>query len=145
MGIHQTPRAATPLQLAKPYPEIYAVVPHGACMEPEFKHGVPIIVSSIITPVAGDTVIIHLKPAAQALWGYEAIVKRLKYGLHGLEFPWEPGASNVVASIVVEQLNPPRSFDLWADQIGAVHKVMGVGKRGRDGQVTASRRTLELA
>jgi Peptidase S24-like len=126
-------------------PQIYAVVAMGDCMEPHFKDGQPIIVSSTATPEEGDTVIIHFRPEFVRPGGYEAIVKRLKYGLYGATFPWDLTGSDVVITATVEQLNPPRTYHIPYDQILAVHKVLGPGKRDATGGVVAPREMVEVA
>lgn len=133
------------LAAAGPFPKVYAVVPHGDCMEPLYKHGVPLIISSTAKVEAGDVVIVHLKPEAQGRWGFEAIVKRLRYGLNDMTFPWDPRGSNCIIPLCLEQLNPPRTHDVAVNHVLAVHKVLGAGTRGADGAALAPRTMVEGA
>lgn len=133
---------STPTPAPQAFPDVYAVIPRGDCMEPLYKDGVPLIISTAAKVEAGDVVIVHLKPGAQAPWGYEAIVKRLRYGLGGMTFPWDPTGSDVVIPLSLEQLNPPRTYNVPVDQIRAVHKVLGAGVKTKDG-VVAPRAMVE--
>ncbi len=131
---------------AKTFPEVYAVIPDGDCMEPLYKDNEPLIVSSTATLEPGDTVIIHFAPGFRWSNGYEAIVKRLDHPLFGMVFPWQPPeGSNVAVPVSVSQLNPPTRYNIPPHVILAIHKVLGPGKRTVDGRVVAAKRLLEAA
>ncbi len=125
------------------FPAVYAVLAEGDCMEPEYFGGEPIIVSSTAKCEAGDVVIIHLKPEFVPTGGYEALVKRLKYPLYGMTFPWDPTGSDVIIPITAEQINPPRIYHIPADRIRAVHKVLGAGWHNANGGVEGRRSMVD--
>lgn len=133
---------AAPVELP-PFPEVYAVTPRGVCMEPLYLDGQPIIVSSTAKVDAGDVVVVHLLPQFVQPGGFEAYVKRLRYGLYGMTFPWDPTGSDVIIPICLEQLNPPGQLDIPVDRIRAVHKVLGRGFIQPDGTVVAHRSIME--
>lgn len=141
-AIDATSTPAPGLATAPTYPDVYALKPVGDCMAPEINDGDPIVISSSQHPKAGDLVVVHLRPAAAARWGSEAIVKRLCHDPLISRFPWDPTRSDLIPTIVLDQLNPPRTYRIAATDILALHKVLGVGER-RDGAVVAPRAMVE--
>jgi len=121
------------------FPDVYAMVASGDCMEPTIRNADPLIVSSIWTPEAGDTVVVHLLPEFVRPGEGQVIVKRLKAGLHGARFPADQTESDCPSPVVLEQTNPTRTLHIAHDRIAAIHKVLGLGVLMRNGEVRAPR------
>ena len=101
----------------------YGVVCRGTALDPEICDGDLVIATPERKPRAGDFVIFW--PRGDG----EPFVKRLV-----IPFIVDPGKvspnSGVMPLAIVEQLNPPRQYEIGADRISAVHVVVGWLKPG---------------
>lgn len=94
----------------------------GDCCAPEIPDGCHVLCDTNRVPKLGDFVVIHFTPEAAAQVGFEAWVKRLVM----MQRPATSGrksriASNVAPCLVVEQLNPRRTYVLQWSAVRAVH------------------------
>lgn len=91
-------------------PHAYAVILAGGVMWPRFRVGRTLIVSPAARPEVGDDVIVRLarhEPNGPAL----ALVREL--------------AGSTSQSLTLQQFTPDLVFDLGADRVDAVHKILG--------------------
>jgi len=110
----------------KPFPEEYAMWVDGDCCAPEIPDGCHVLCSTTRVPRIGDYVVIHFTPQAAAQLGYEAWVKRLVMMQRPATSSRKPRyASNVAPCLVVEQLNPQRTYVLQWSAVRAVHWCAG--------------------
>lgn len=127
-------------------PDIYAMGCVGDCMSPLFEDGVTLIFDKIAPVRRGDTVVIWWKPEFQPLDTPPAIVKRLVMDFPFMEYPYEPHPdNNVIPSIVVSMLNPPRQMRINCERIAAIHRCLGEAVRGIDGEALLATGVLEEA
>jgi hypothetical protein len=107
---------------AEAFPETYAMWVDGDCCAPEIPDGCHVYCEPDRAPKMGDYVVIHFTPEAAAQFGYEAWVKRLVMMQRPATSGRKPRyASNVQPCIVVEQLNPQRTYVLDWSYVRAVH------------------------
>ncbi|AJA10023.1 hypothetical protein SKP52_15725 [Sphingopyxis fribergensis] len=102
----------------------YALTGRGNCMAPVITDGALIAFDKRETPEPGDLVGIVFTREAAVRHGMPGIVKRL------VSRP----TFGCVAIIVVEQLNPPRSFSIASTDVLAVHKLIGLAVDRGDGK-----------
>ena len=99
-------------------PDIYMALTVGDCLVPEINPGETVIVSPAAAPEPGNFVIIWLKKGTPK-------VKRLVFRLPTISVPAPGSDSNVMPALVLEQINPARTFWIPMDKVRAVHKVIG--------------------
>lgn len=105
----------------------YAMRVAGTCLEPTFMDGCALLFSKTETFRLDDFVVIHLKPEFVREGSPQATVKQVVLCVR----PPAPGTdpsriSNIAPCLVVQQLNPKRSYTIPWDCILAVHKCMGL-------------------
>jgi hypothetical protein len=137
--VHSTPRrTASKIQPQKPaslpamdpdtLPDLYCAKLEGDCLEPFLPDGASVALQKTATYTVGDIVCIwwqseFIKPGMRPGW-----LKRIRLNAP----PWvkkypysdHPG-SDVGALIVLEQLNPPRTYSVPCSHIRAIHKAIG--------------------
>ena len=112
------------LRLPKKYiggcddPDLYMAPTVGDCLVPEINPGDTVIASPAAAPEPGDFVIIWLKKGKPK-------VKRLVFRLPPIRVPAPGSDSNVMPALVLEQINPKRTYWMPMDKVRAVHKVIG--------------------
>jgi hypothetical protein len=127
-------------------PDLYAMICIGDCMEPTYKDGVTLLFDRVAPVSRGDTVVIWWKPEFQPLDTPPAIVKQLDMDFPFMKYPYEPHPDNdIIPSIVVSMLNPPRRFRINCERIAAIHRCLGPVVRDRRGNAMASASVIETA
>lgn len=115
-------------------PDVYASVARGDCLEPVYKDGDCLVFSKSEKPVPGDFIGLWLRPGADALATPVRRVKRLVLALPPMPIPCRlDPASEAEPLVVVEQLNPPRTYCIGISHVLAVHKVIGTARSNGDG------------
>lgn len=118
-------RAPQPFIHPDDMPERYALTGTGTCMEPIVQDGALIVADKTIEPEPDDVVIVHFTQDYARLFGAPGCVKRLRMPLP------PPGFDGLM---VVEQVNPLRSYSFRSSDVLAVHKVIGFAEpNGPDG------------
>ncbi len=117
-------------------PELYAATGRGTCLEPEFQDGDCVAFSKSVQPKSGDIVSIWFRPGVKPPGEPQQWLKRLLVEPPpGMLFPFAPtSGSEFVPVIIVEQLNPPRSFTIRCTDILAIHKCIGKAEPGGNGK-----------
>lgn len=117
--------AAKPLPFIHPddMPDLYALPGYGTCMMPVIRDGALVVCDKRQQPEPGDSVVVHFTRDYARRQGVPGAIKRLKMALPPPEIC---AVGN--ALIVVEQINPRRTFTFYAADVLAVHKVVGIGE-----------------
>lgn len=127
-------------------PDTYAMTCIGDCTSPLYKDGATLIFDKVAPVRRGDTVVIWWKPEFQPLDTPPAIVKRLVMDFPFIDYPYEPHPDdNVIPSIMVSTLNPPRQFRIYCERIAAMHRCLGEAVRGENGEAMLATGVLEEA
>lgn len=108
-------------------PDLYALRGYGDCMEPLISDGAIIVFDKREVPEAGDIVSIIFTREAAERWKLPGLVKRLAMALPPIEMD-ENAAGNLIALVVVDQLNPPRRYCIRTTDVLAVHKFVGLAE-----------------
>ena len=132
-NLTNTPRAAMSAAKKQPAndpasaPKRYIVMLAGACMQPVMKDGAAVMVDRDARPKAGDLVVIYFKPEHVRPGQSNSSLKRLVTNIPDyVKWPWtEHPKSDVHAMVVFEMLNPPEQFQCKAQDLLAIHKVIG--------------------
>lgn len=115
-------------------PDVYASVARGRCLEPVYRDGTCLVFSKSEKPMPGDFVGIWLRQQAVPPGTPARRVKRLVLALPDIALPCRlHPASEIVPLVVVEQLNPPKTFAFEIPDVVAVHKVIGTATSNADG------------
>lgn len=106
--------------------DLYAMRCSGTCLEPVYMDGALLLMDPTAPYKNGDFVVVYRRPEFCRPNEPQAIVKRLVMHVK----PPKPGAdpartSNIMPCLVVEMLNPPRTFTILWEQVLAVHKMVG--------------------
>jgi hypothetical protein len=103
-------------------PDLYALLCTGDCMTPEIPDGARVLVDKREPVKAGDLVIIWLQS------GRRPKLKRLAIAPPPwVKFPFrENPNSEATPLVIVEMINPSRTFQIRCDAIAAMHKCMGL-------------------
>jgi hypothetical protein len=104
--------------------DCYALQCDGGCMEPIIMDGGRAICDPNRRPCNGDIAVIELENGNR-------IVKRLVM-MPPPDMLNLAAGSNVMALVMIEQINPYRGYTIAADKIVSVHKVIGVTEPGCD-------------
>lgn len=117
------------------FPELYAMKLSGDCLAPELMDGDEVKFSSIEPPAVGDFCIFIMRPELVQPGGMQCITKRMVMAPPPyVKLPYrENPKSEVHALVVAEQLNPRRQYFIPCEKLLAIHKFVGVQRRG-DGQ-----------
>lgn len=114
-------------------PGVYASVARGDCLEPVYKDGDCLVFSKSEKPVPGDFIGLWLRRADRPGTSIRR-VKRLVLALPPVPIPCRlDPASEAEPLVVVEQLNPPRTWCIGVSHVLAVHKVIGTATTNGDG------------
>jgi hypothetical protein len=117
-GYTHNPGFADPDQI----PSLYALRGVGTCMEPLIGDGSLLAFNKDDPAQSGDTVNIWFHPYRVKPGAPQGMIKRLLYGLPPKDVP---SALLDMAVVVVDQLNPPRQYQIPASHILAIHKCIG--------------------
>lgn len=101
----------------------------GNCMAPQINEGDTVTIDATAKVKQGDVVAIYLKRGGRTFAGGTNVgLKRVVFNMMpGLKYPYvKRPDSNVMPIIIVEQLNPPRQYQIAADEILAIHKCLGL-------------------
>ena len=102
-------------------PDAYGLILDGDCLEPFAYHGDVAAISPATEIEVGMFVCICWKD------GRQPVMKRLVMApMKGWERILPPPHSDVVPLAIVEQLNPPRRYQIPMDRVAAMHAVVGV-------------------
>lgn len=104
-------------------PKLYALRGVGRCMEPVISDGALMTFDKELVPARGDVVGLVFTQAYAKRWGAPGCVKRLK-----MDLPPPIDGRAFDGLIVVEQLNPPRSYTFSTRDVLAVHKCVGLAE-----------------
>lgn len=115
-------------------PDVYASIARGNCLEPVYQDGTCLVFSKTEKPKPGDFVGLWLRQDEVGLDRPARRVKRLVLALPDIKLPCRlhPG-SEVEPLVVVEQLNPPRTYSIGISHVLAIHKVIGTATENGDG------------
>jgi phage repressor protein C with HTH and peptisase S24 domain len=92
-------------------PDLYVVVVSGHSMEPRHDSGTRVLVDPKRSPGVGDDVVVQLRgPTFDGEEIKHVLIKQLVRRRAGF--------------VVLRQFNPPVEFEVPAEQVGAVHRVM---------------------
>jgi hypothetical protein len=112
-------------------PEVYALTCIGHGMEPEIADGAVLVFDKVAVVRSGDFVVVwrrpDLLPAGEAL----GAVRRVVIGPPpGAAFPL-PRTSNEAdtPSVLVERLNPKRSYSIVGTEVAGLHRCVGTTER----------------
>lgn len=113
-------------------PDIYASTCRGTCLEPFYHDGACLVFSKIERALPGDFVGVWLQSRDGIV---ERRVKRLAFGLpEDIEFPFKlHPLSEAEPIVVLEQLNPARTYCIPATKVIALHKMIGEADANGDG------------
>lgn len=108
-------------------PDRYAMRLKGHCLDPELMDGAFIEFSKSEAPKVGDFVILFRRPEFVAEGQTQCLIKRLATMIPPyVTWPWkEHPESEVRALVFVEQLNPPRIYQVRCSDLLAIHKCVG--------------------
>lgn len=114
-------------------PDRYAMQTVGDCLAPIIADGAELVFSQTERPKSGDFVAVYLRPELARPGHISCAVKRLVLGLPGFcTFPFTPHPDDTVAPVVIcESINPRRQFTIDADKLQAVHKCVGIQRKGK--------------
>ena len=121
------PLAPAPLPFIHPddMPDVYALTGVGTCMEPLLPHGACLVFDKRESPEPGDIVGLIFTPAAAARRGMPGWLKRLTA---------PPPPEGFDGLIIVEQINPPRTYSVPTTDVLAIHKFIGTATTTGEGQ-----------
>jgi len=114
------------------FPEVYAMKLSGDCLAPELMDGDEVKFSSVEPPVVGDFCIFIMRPEMVEPGRMQCIIKRMVMAPPPyVKLPFrENPKSEVHALVVAEQLNPRRQYFIKCENLLAIHKFVGVQRRG---------------
>ena len=139
------PHEQNPLEYSpEDVPNVYASICKGDCLSPIFEDGACLVFSKEQRPEPGDFVGFWLHPDAIAPGEHPRRVKRLVMGLpNHLSLPYsvQPG-DEVEPVIIVEQLNPPKTYQVRASRMLAMHRVVGEAEADGTGQARMVRQMV---
>lgn len=119
-GGGNNPKALDPTCL----PESYHMICEGDCLMPVFENGTRFRFSITGRRTVGSYIALWRKPELTPAGQHQALIKRL---LTPLPRNWRPSDHpHMPPVIIVETLNPHRSYVVPLDQVAAVHKCEGV-------------------
>ena len=98
--------------------DVYGLIVEGDCMNPVAKDGVTVVVDGSSHPGVGDLAVIWFKKGGFAC---KRIVIMPPLGMMKVH-----PENEVVALLIVEEINPLRHYSVTVDKIDALHKVIGV-------------------
>lgn len=109
-------------------PDLYALTVTGACMEPFVFDGATCVFDKRRKPGRGDLVAIWGRPGERRPGDPEVHLKRLVVPpLDFVEFPMpEMPGGNTTLAIIVDQMNPMRSYTVFCERIMALHTLVHV-------------------
>jgi phage repressor protein C with HTH and peptisase S24 domain len=119
-----TQNGALPFIHPDDMPDRYALTGRGTCMEPMIPDGALVAFDKREEPLDGDIVGLIFGREAAGRRGLPGMIKRLV-------IPLPPAGFDGL--IVVEQINPPRTYTFSSRDVLAVHKFIGLPERGEDG------------
>lgn len=121
-------------------PQLYAIRGVGRCMEPVINDGALLTFDKEQAPEPGDVVGLVFSHAYAQRWGAPGCVKKLKMALP------PPIFSRAFAGlVVVEQINPPRTYTFRTSDVLAVHKCVGLAEPDPDNEGRARFRLKQEA
>jgi hypothetical protein len=139
--VHSTPRRTASLRKASPtkrsplpptdpetLPDLYCMKLDGDCLAPVVPDGAAVMIKKAETYGVGDVVCIWFRPEAISPGGHQAWLKRVTLNVPPWvkKFPYrDHPESECLAMIMVEQLNPLRSYAVKCSDILAIHKAAG--------------------
>lgn len=126
-GYVHNPGYVDPAQI----PDFYALRGVGTCMVPLIDDGALLAFDKREPVTSGDTVNVWFRPERVKPGAPQGIVKRLVMGLPPTDVL--PLVIDM-AIVVVDQLNPPRQYQIPASHILAIHKCVGRAELGENGQ-----------
>lgn len=115
----------TPLSFIHPddMPQLYALRGVGRCMEPVITDGTLMAFDKDQQPEPGDVVGLVFTRDYAERWGAPGCVKRLKMALPPPIF-----GDGFESLVVVEQINPARTYTFRSADVLAVHKCVGLAE-----------------
>lgn len=108
-------------------PDLYALMAVGFCFTPIIEDGACCVFDKRQEPQSGDIVGIIFTEEAAKRRGMPGWIKRLVIP------PPPPGFDGLM---VVEQINPPRTYAVQMGDVLAIHKFVGIAESTGDGRAT---------
>ena len=108
-----------------PTESLYATKLVGDCMEPLFDAGCRVVGTSSRHPVNGEYVLVFLHGVETPLLKRAVMIPPL------IMMDIKPGG-NVTPLVIVEQINPSRTYQFPVDRIESIHPVVAVAPAGSD-------------
>jgi hypothetical protein len=119
IGTFQIPTALLDKIPEEHWGELFILILDGDCLEPEVHHDDRAIVAPTMPIRPGDFVVLWPKDQA-----HRPQMKRVvMVPMEGWE-KFDPATWEVVPLIFVEQLNPPRQYEIRTDKLAAIHRVV---------------------
>lgn len=123
MATAYPPRTPLPFVHPDDMPQRYALRGVGRCMEPVITDGALMAFDKDQLPEPGDVVGLVFTRDYAERWGAPGCVKRLKMSLPPPIF-----GRTFEGLIVVEQINPARTYTFRTSDVLAVHKCVGLAE-----------------
>lgn len=127
-------------------PDQYVVEVQGACLQPVLADGALALIDKTEPYAPGDLVVLYWRPEFLKPGQLQGIVKRLVMAPPPLvKFPYSDNPeSEVVALVVVQQLNPQRQHMIKCAELLAVYRCLGPVPAGmKTYRVKSGQRELE--
>ena len=109
-------------------PDVYCMALDGDCLAPLVPDRSAVVIKGSESFASGDVVCIWFRPEAVPEGSHQAWLKRLRMNVPPWvkSFPYnDHPESEVQAVVVVEQLNPMRTYAVKCSDILAIHKAVG--------------------
>ena len=109
-------------------PDVYCMALDGDCLAPLVPDRSAVVIKRSESFASGDVVCIWFRPEAVPEGSHQAWLKRLRMNVPPWvkSFPYnDHPESEVQAVVVVEQLNPMRTYAVKCSDILAIHKAVG--------------------
>jgi len=109
-------------------PDVYCMALDGDCLAPLVPDRSAVVIKRSESFASGDVVCIWFRPEAVPEGSHQAWLKRLRMNVPPWvkSFPYnDHPQSEVQAVVVVEQLNPMRTYAVKCSDILAIHKAVG--------------------
>jgi hypothetical protein len=123
-------KAATPPPVdVDALPDLYCLGLQGDCLEPMIPDGASVMIKKSEPYSVGDIVCIWWRPEFVKPGMHQGWLKRVRFAAPPwVKFPYKDHPkSDVQAIIVLEQINPPKTYAVPCKDILAIHKAVDYG------------------
>jgi hypothetical protein len=117
----------TTLLRPEEFPEQYAMICEGTCLEPEVMDGAKLLFSRDQQYHSGDLVCLHFRPEIVKPGDHQVLVKKLVFAPpHAFwRDPSCNARSNIAPTVIVEMLNPRKMLYIRPDALLGIHRCLG--------------------